>query len=261
MNPHLQLLRVSAGRVWLCIGVLLAGVTGSCGGEAPDDCRSSARSCFAPARCVQGIDRWGCSLGAAQPSCKGSPAGQTIRFSTAENGATLHWVLMQERCIRVTYDPELAAWAGELRAAAVAWTAIACSRLCFDPPEPSTTPVDPARAERRVHLAFAGSSSARSQEPLSSETFAVPIAYYDGGMQGGAIGRILAGEIIVNRTPPFPIEPSDWVAFLGGGVLGLEPPWRDADSILTEPRHGPQGVKTIRPADEEAFCTLYGDPS
>lgn len=170
-------------------------------------------------------------------------------------------LLGEDGCLQVSYDPELATWASAIRSAAAAWSGVACNRLCLAPPIASTRPVSPGRWERRIHFALAGSPSLYADSSISptSDGLMVPTTYFTNAPTAAGNGRILSAEVIVNRRPPVAIEPSDWLGALGG-VLGLEVPAVGTDSILAS-FGTPRRITTLRPADEQAICTLYGTPS
>lgn len=163
-----------------------------------------------------------------------------------ENGeVALHWA-PGDRCLGVSYDPALEAYAETIDVALAAWADLECSGLCFEAPRPMRLAPD-EHPEGRLHLAPSTAAEGEQivQSVLRSRTDSLElvsaIGYLDAEVLDGFDAERRAGAI----TGAI------------GHLLGLPHAPSGASSVLT------RNLADLAPAPTEAdaatFCKVYGE--
>lgn len=155
-------------------------------------------------------------------------------------------------CIGLTYQSDLDAdLLQHLSAAADAFRAADCSRLCVRAPEPED--FDPAALDanlvdaldslgRRVHFMF---------DRRALENAGLAEIYSD-----AESGQMLGAFVFLPRAPEDPLVVGDFLHLLGA-ALGLGFAADGVDSVMAPER--PQSRDGLSELDRAALCELYGD--
>jgi hypothetical protein len=152
----------------------------------------------------------------------------------------VHWQL-KHGCIPVTYDPAAASFTSAIAAAAKAWSDVACSDLCLDPPTESSTEPEWERGEREIHVDV---GDVQGSPMLTT-------VYFENDT-----GRTFVAFITIDAQNQGQISDSDFLQMFGLAI-GLGSATNGASSVMA-----PDSAHTaLTAADETAVCALYGDPS
>jgi hypothetical protein len=236
MRTGVEAIRAVAVGVGVCLGV--AG----CPAASDAGTRDAAAEHDAGA---SGVDRLVIGDHCPYPA---DPGLVPPRYSV--RGGVEYWAL-EAGCIAVTHDPELAAvHVAQLQAAAAAFNAVACSRLCLDPPvarafDPAALDVDLVDAlaslGRRVHFMV-------DRRALPNGGLTEVYADAESGVMQSAF-------VFLPLAPADPLGPGDLLQLLGAS-LGLGATDASVDSVMSAER--PQLRAALTVLDEALLCELYG---
>ncbi len=216
--------------------------------EKLPDCRSPEQSCAPPHTCVEANDKWSCTIPMdTPPTCTAPPGGQDAQYYNVveqSGGRVQHWAFVQG-CIPVSYDPCLADRAEEIRSAVRDWNQVSCSDLCLaDPVEMKEKP-SLRRVEPRIHFLLGRPDIDTTASVIN--TFGLETA------------RILNAVVVVRLDHHTKVAENDFLTAIGWSLgMGVLP--KGSNSIFAQSDEEAPKPATILPADEAAFCALYGSP-
>jgi hypothetical protein len=173
--------------------------------------------------------------------CASPPAAAGAWSVATPGGPTLHWSLAQG-CVAVTYDPALAPHLAALQLSVNAWNALACGRMCYAAPTPSSTRPDRAnRNDRRLHL-----------RPTATVDPAASSIYVD-----TPTGRILSADLAVPSVKVNEDVRGAFARALGQG-LGMRAGATTVPSVLAVSMM----LRTSAPTDGDRVrvCAVYAPP-
>ena len=162
-----------------------------------------------------------------------------------DDGTPLHWLVGSS--VPVTFELSLRRREDTIRAAVAAWNALSCSRLCFDDPFMSDTPLDVDRRERRLHFRTG------SVGELGA-AYGLGFALYERDSS-----RVFAGEVIVSNALLDEMNQGDFLSLMmSAAAFGYS---ESPDSIHRQVL--PPGMRSdvLLSADTAAICAMYGSPA
>jgi hypothetical protein len=226
-------------------GVDLVSTADIAKADAAPGCELPAHSCYKPFICrvpASGGAKGCWSADGDVPGCKGTPSGQVVPFNTTGGGLVVHWAI-KPGCVAVSYSGDLVPQAAFIDQATLAWSDLACSSLCFDPPQHDDNLPEFHRRERRIHILTGKPTdpTAPAQTNLIFEE---------------TTGRIMKAEILVDLAKLDQIKEHHWLPLLGLAT-GLAAAPTSTDSVLAKG----WTVTTLSKQDEAALCKLYGTSS
>jgi hypothetical protein len=213
--------------------------------DAAPGCDLPAHSCYKPFVCrvpPSGGAKGCWSADGDVPSCKGTPSGQVVPFNTTGGGLAVHWAV-EPGCVAITYSGDVVPQAAFIDQAALSWSEVACSSLCFDPPQHDDNQPEFHRRERRIHIL-----SGKPTDPTAPAQ--TDLIFEE------TTGRIMKAEIIVDMAKLGQLKEHHWLPLIGLAT-GLAAAPTSTDSVLAKG----WTVTTLSKEDEVAICKLYGTPS